>query len=245
MLQREILGVPHYMQGGADGLCMYYAISMMLGVIFPEYRLSFNYSPQRSLICPVFVELKRRANGKNDFKKKVADWFLNGMDVYQAELLLNSIFREKFGSVPHARRKYWSMIKVRARRINKLPRVNKHPNDPMPSLPTVVQKVIDRHIPVLVVQGGLGPHAAVIIGYRVKVKKKGTAKAFLLCDPAEPWPVWWPSGALFTGNANIIFPSEKWVDPLFDIQEGLVKFPLLETIYNHKTGESKVLLMLD
>lgn len=189
MIQREILGVPHYMQGGADGLCVYYAISMLLGAILPEYRLSFNYSPRKSSRDPVFSELKRRANCQADFKKQVADWFFNGMYVHQAELLLNNIFREKFGPKPNARRKYWQIEKVRTRRVHKLPRGRKQSNMSTSSLPSVVQRTIDRHIPVLVVHGGLGPHAAVIIGYRTALNK-GTAKEFLLCDPAEPRPIW-------------------------------------------------------
>lgn len=123
------------MQGGADGLCVYYAIAMLLGVILPEYRLSFNYSSQKSSRDPVFAALKRRARGKADFKKQVADWFFNGMKLHQAELLLNNIFREKFGQKAATRRKYWQTEKVLARRV--------------------VQSTIDRHIPVLVLFGGL------------------------------------------------------------------------------------------
>jgi len=243
MIQREILGVPHYMQGGADGLCLYYAISMLLGAILPEYRLSFNYSPRKSSRDPVFSEMKRRANGQADFKKQVADWFFNGMYVHQAELLLNNIFREKFGPKPNARRKYWQIEKVRARRAHKLPQGRKRSNVSTSALPSVVQRTIDRHIPVLVVHGGLGAHAAIIIGYRTALKK-GTAKEFLLCDPAEPRPMWWPSGMLFTENAHAIFPLEKWLDPLFDNYTSLVKFPLLETRYNEETEESETELVL-
>jgi hypothetical protein len=144
MIQREILGVPHYMQGGADGLCVYYAMSMLLGAILPEYRVL--YSLRKSLKCPVFSELKHRANDKADFKKQVADWFFHGMNVYHAELLLNNIFREKFGPKSNARRKYWQTEKVRARRDHKTPQARIGSKVLTPALPSVVQSTIDRHM---------------------------------------------------------------------------------------------------
>jgi hypothetical protein len=244
MIQREILGVPHYMQGGADGLCVYYAMSMLLGAILPEYRLAFNYSLKKFLKDPVFKELEYRANNKTDFKKQVADWFFHGMRVYHAERLLNNIFRQKFGPKSNARRKYWQTEEVRAHKDHKTPRARKGSKVSTPALPSVVQSTIDRHIPVLVAHGGLGPHAAIIIGYKT-ARNKGVAKEFLLCDPGEPRLTWWPSGVLFTGDAQAILPLKRWLDPLFDSPRSLVKFPLLETSYNLVTKKSEAKLVLD
>lgn len=242
MIQREILGVPHYTQGGADGLCVYYAMSMLLGAVLPKYRLI--YSLRKSSKNPVFSALKRLAKDKADFKKKVADWFFYGMHVYHAELLLNKIFREMFDQKPNARRKYWQTKTVRARQDPKTPRARIGSKVSTPSLPSVVQSTIDRHIPVLVAHGGLGAHAALIIGYTAR--NKGVAKEFLLCDPSEPRPTWWASGVLFTGNAQAIFPSERWLDPLLSSQRSLVKLPLLETRYdNVDTGEIEAKLVRD
>jgi hypothetical protein len=232
------------MQGGADGLCVYYAMSMLLGAILPEYRRPFDDPIQKSSKCPVFSELKHRANGKVDFKKQVADWFFNGMHVHHAELLLNSIFRDKFGPKHNSTRKYWQTEKIRARRAHKSPKAAIRSKVSKTVLPSVIQDAIDRHIPVLIAFGGLGPHAAIVIGYKT-AHDKGKAKDFLLCDPGEPRPTWYSSGALFTGNAQAILPSKELLDPLFDTHRSLVKFPLLETIYNEETGVNEANLVLE
>jgi hypothetical protein len=46
--QVELVGIPHYSQGDADGLCVYYAMSMMLAALHPAWGPTIHDAPRYS-----------------------------------------------------------------------------------------------------------------------------------------------------------------------------------------------------
>jgi len=89
----RLLGIPHYSQGEADGLCLYYAMSMMLAALHPEYQSQIHEPPRyKRMGSPVFQALRALVRREREFKNRVADWFFNGLRATEATRVLNRLF---------------------------------------------------------------------------------------------------------------------------------------------------------
>ena len=85
-----LLGVPHYQQGHADGLCVYYAMAMVLVALYPEYHKTINEPPRhKKRGSPIFLMLKELAHNDKNFNEEVGKWYFNGMKMTDATRLLN------------------------------------------------------------------------------------------------------------------------------------------------------------
>lgn len=164
VVELRLLGIPHYSQGEADGLCLYYAMSMMLAALHPEYQSRIHELPRyKRMGSPVFHALRGIVGKEREFKHKVADWFFNGMRATEATRLLNRLFRD----VPRADASGPAFLRrrVRTRRLRKL----KYATGKRSLLRAWTVKHVfaslDRHLPVVVSGGWVGRHAALIVGY--------------------------------------------------------------------------------
>jgi hypothetical protein len=197
----ELIGIPHYSQGEADGLCVYYAMSMMIAALHPSHAPTIHDAPRYTWKgSPVFQVLKRLYRPERKFKQKIADWFFNGMSMREALTVLSSVFQKEPGAEPAFERFY-----VQARRARHM----KHNPKKRKLLKSgTVQDVIcalSWHLPVLVAGGGVGAHAVLAVGY----SGKGNADR-LLCflDPGELRPQWRRPADIFYGDCEVIMPRE-------------------------------------
>ncbi len=197
----ELVGVPHYAQGEADSLCVYYAMSMLLAALHPEWRLTMHDKPRyKRGGSPVFQGLRRVYRSKTAFELKVADWVFRGMSMGEATRILNRYFQELKGG----KLNYFTRHKVRARRIHKLKYSRRRhalgkvwtANDILHSL--------SWYLPVIISGGGLGAHAVVAFGYSAR----GSADRLIgYLDPSSLRPEWRPIGEILTGDAEVIAPN--------------------------------------
>jgi hypothetical protein len=180
---------------------LYYAMSMMLAALKPEYQPLMHEPPRyKRFGSPLFQALRKLAKREPEFKHRIAEWFFNGMRTPEATRLLNSLFRGKA----------FERHRVRARRVRKL----KHNRRKRALLRiwTVsdVFAALDRHLPVIVSGGrALGSHAALIIGYREGGKN---GRWVCVLDPALVREEWYFAGEVFTDDADAIIP---WRDEYF------------------------------
>jgi hypothetical protein len=85
----QLLGVPHYLQGDADGLCVYYAMSMVIVSLIPELHNQIHDAPKyRRQGSPVLQVLRQNAKNDRKFKEEVGEWCLNGMTTAKATIML-------------------------------------------------------------------------------------------------------------------------------------------------------------
>src|SRR4030067_2132319 len=89
-----LLGVPHYQQGAADGLCVYYAMAMVLVALYPEYYMTINEPPRYKRGSPIFLMLKELVQNDKNFNEEVGKWYFNGMKMTDATRLLNHLSRK-------------------------------------------------------------------------------------------------------------------------------------------------------
>lgn len=196
----ELVGVPHYSQGDADSLCVYYATSMLLAALNPAYAASIHEAPRyMRLGSPVFRGLRSLYASDRQYTNKLADWFFRGMTIPEATKILNHIFQSERGS----RQVFFRRHRVRARRVGRLKYSRKRRSLARIWTANDVLAAISWHLPVLVAGGGVGAHAVVAIGY----KTRGNSERLIgYLDPARSRPEWQPCGEVFTGDAEIIVP---------------------------------------
>jgi hypothetical protein len=158
----RLLGIPHYSQGDADGLCLYYAMSMMLAALKPEYQPTMHELPRyKRMGSPVFHALRKLAKKESEFKHRVAEWFFNGMQTAEATKLLIRLFQEDIRDEVSS--KAFVRRHVRFRRARKLDKRS------LLRIWTVTDifAALDDHLPVIVSGGRLlGSHAVLVVGYR-------------------------------------------------------------------------------
>jgi Papain-like cysteine protease AvrRpt2 len=200
----RLLGIPHYFQGEADGLCLYYGMSMMLAALHPEYQSQIHEPPRyKRLGSPAFQALRTLVSREREFKKRVADWFFDGLRATEATRLLNRLFEHVsphgFSGAVFVRRD------VRARRLRKLKYARRKSSVLRAWTVKQVFESLDRHLPVLVSGGWLGSHAALIVGYQ-----HGGVDGRWVCvqDPALVRQEWLDCRDIFVDDAEIIVPRQ-------------------------------------
>jgi hypothetical protein len=194
----QLLGVPHFRQGDADSLCVYYAMAMLIGALLPEWQPRLleppHYVRQGS---PIFRAL-RDLLPKREFEAGIASWFFKGLEMTRACKLLNTVFRAHYGT----KTRYFSVEEVRARRGARKHNRNARAFDIWTA--EEMCRLLRRHLPVVVCNGGLGEHAVVVIGYG----RSGTAERWLYyLDPAQSRVDWRHAGQILHGDAVMIIPS--------------------------------------
>jgi hypothetical protein len=200
--ESQLVGVPHYVQGEADGLCVYYAMSMMLAALHPEWRLDMHDTPRgRASGSPVFHGLRFLYQSQREYDAKVSHWFFNGMTMTEAARLLNEYFRKKAGD----QKSYFRRYNVRARRIRRMKYARKRSRLERTWTTNEVITALSWHLPVIVAGGGLGGHAVVAFGYALR----GNAdREIVYFDPSLLRAEWRPLGDIFIGDAEVIVPSD-------------------------------------
>jgi hypothetical protein len=204
VVEVRLLGIPHYSQGEADGLCLYYAMSMMLAALHPEYQSHIHERPRyKRMGSPVLQALRALVGRQSEFKQRLAHWFLNGMHATEATRLLNVLFDEveRSGSPGAA----FVRRAVRTRRTQKFKHTRRQ--RALRRIWTVKQVFdsLDRHLPIIVAGGWLGNHAALIVGYQ-----RGGANGRWVClqDPALVHQEWLDCRDVFVDDAEIIVPRQ-------------------------------------
>lgn len=156
-----LLGVPHYQQGNADGLCVYYAISMVIVALFPEYYKTIHNPPRYKKIgSPIFLMLKEYAQDGNKFNEEMGRWFLNGMHMTDAAKLLNDLARKYYKNDKN--KDYFLHHKVLCRR-------NRKQKDIWNVID--IRNALCWHLPVIIAGGGIQSHAVVAVGWGAVGKK--------------------------------------------------------------------------
>jgi hypothetical protein len=180
--QVELIGVPHYMQGHADGLCVYYSMTMMLAALFPEVRPVMHDSPRYKFQGgPIFQAFRSLAEEKDhDFGTRFTRWFFGGMQYSEALDVLN----HAGGRLANEKeRRLFIKKTVHSRRATKF-RYNRQ-RAALLRRWTVdrVLDVLDNHLPVMIggTDGDLDHHAVVAVGYRAG---GGEVRELLFHDPA-------------------------------------------------------------
>lgn len=205
----RLLGVPHYSQGDADGLCLYYAMSMMLAALKPEYQPMMHEPPRyKQMGSPLFHALRKIARREREFRHRVAEWFFNGMRTTEATQLLNRLFHDDARDA--VTDKAFVRRRVRFRRARKLRYSRRKRSLLRIWTVTDIFAALDHHLPVIVSGGhSLGSHAALVIGYR-----EGGRDGRWVCvlDPALVREEWQSCGDVFTSDAEAIIP---WRDETF------------------------------
>lgn len=196
----ELIGIPHYSQGEADGLCVYYAMAMMIAALRPSHVPTIHDAPRYTWKgSPVFQALKRLYRPEREFKEKIADWFFNGMKMREAATILNRVFETESGKSPP-----FEYRQVRCRRARRL-KYNRQKNQILKK--GTVRDVIvalSWHRPVMVAGGGFGRHAVLAVGYN-KANGAGEASICFL-DPGATRPEWYAPGDIFIGDCEVIIP---------------------------------------
>ena len=200
--QVELVGIPHYAQGEADGLCVYYAMGMMLAALHPAWGPAMHEPPRHSWKgSPVFQGLRRLYQSERLYKEKVADWFFNGLSIVEATRVLNRFFQQHFRS----NATYFIRRPVRARRVKRLKYSRRKRAIARTWTAGDVINAISWHLPVIVAGGGLGSHAVLAVGY--SVRGRGDRWISFL-DPAQIRPEWRACGDVFFDDAEIIMPED-------------------------------------
>lgn len=204
VVELRLLGIPHYSQGEADGLCLYYAMSMMLAGLHPAYQLQIHEPPRyKRMGSPVFQALRTLVKREREFKHRVADWFFKGLRATEATRLLKRLFddvaRPGFSGPAFLRHP------ARTRRLRRWKYARRKRSL---SRAWTVKQVFDslnRHLPVIVCGGWFGSHAALIVGYR-----RGGRDGRWVCvlDPALVRQEWHDCRDLFVDDAEVIVPRQ-------------------------------------
>ena len=201
--QVELVGIPHYAQGEADGLCVYYAMSMMLAALHPGWGPTMHDTPRYSRKgSPVFQALRHLYRSERLFRQKVADWFFNGMSTVEATAVLNGLFRRHLRS----NATYFIRRPVRARRVQRLKYSRRKRAIARTWTVRDVIEAVSWHLPVIVTGGGLDSHAVLAVGYSVQGRDDRWI-GFL--DPAQVRPEWRPCSDVFIDDAIIIMPRHE------------------------------------
>jgi len=94
----ELRGIPHYTQGDHDGLCTYYAATMMMEALWPE-SFSGRFGKGQIRKGPGGVECKDPLFGQlgrgSDLKKEFYRWFFEGKSVEDAGGFLNKVAEQE------------------------------------------------------------------------------------------------------------------------------------------------------
>ncbi len=196
-----LLGIPHYLQGEADGLCFYYVMSMMLAALHPEYQSQIHEPPRyKRLGSPVFQAMRALYRREREFKHRVADWLFNGLRATEVTRLLNQLFDD----VPRSGLSGPAFFR-RPAKTRRLPKLKYARRKRSRLRAWTVKKVFespDRHLPVIV-SGGmlLGSHAALVVGYQ-----RGGSAGRCICvqDPASLRQEWLDCRVVFVDDAEII-----------------------------------------
>lgn len=200
----RLLGIPHYWQGEADGLCLYYAMSMMLAALHPEYQSQIHERPRyKRMGSPVFQALRTLARREREFKHRVADWFFNGLRATEATRLLNRLFED--ATRPGLSGAAFFRRPVRARRLRRLKYARRRRSLLRAWTVKQVFASLDRHLPVIVSGGWFGAHAALILGYQ-----RGGRDGRWVCvqDPALVRQEWLDCRDVFVDDAEVIVPQQ-------------------------------------
>lgn len=195
-IETKLLGVPHYLQGNADGLCIYYAMSMVLEALYPDFHGRINEPPHhRKEGDPVFRILRKRAKNDRKFKEKLGKWFFNGMTMTEATRTLNEVFREHYKD-PRAT-KYFIHGSVNLKRMKK-----QKDNRPFFSF-TSIRNALTWHLPVIIAGGGIQNHAVVAVGWG----SEGNFRWIIFQDPANVHERRADVRDIFYGNCEAIVPD--------------------------------------
>jgi hypothetical protein len=200
----RLLGIPHYSQGEADGLCLYYAMSMMLAALHPEYQSQIHEPPRyKRMGSPVFQALRALVRREREFKNRVADWFFNGLRATEATRVLNRLF----GDVTRPGLSGPTFIRrsVRSRRLRRLKYARRKRSLLRAWTVKHVFASLDRHLPVVVSGGWLGSHAALIVGYQ---HRGGGGRWVCVQDPALVRQEWLDCRDVFVDDAEVIVPRQ-------------------------------------
>lgn len=153
-----LIGVPHYQQGNADGLCVYYAMSMVLVALYPEYHKTIHERPHHKKGgSPIFLMLKELAQNDKNFKEEIGNWYFNGMKMADAAKLLNALSRKYYKDAQKT--DYFIRHRVKSKNAKK---DEWNISD--------ICKAISWHLPVIIAGGGIPNHAVVAVGWAAKGK---------------------------------------------------------------------------
>jgi hypothetical protein len=202
----QMIGIPHYFQGEADGLCVYYAMAMILAALHPEFKPTIHDAPKyKRKGSPVFQALRRLSNNDKEFKQKVADWFFDGMKTTDATRLLNNLFQDHYEDW----REFFIRRYVRCRRAKRIKYSRKKGSIRRTWTVRNIFDALDKHLPVIVSGGGFGPHAVVLIGYG----RLGRGPRWVhYLDPTLVRADWKCVGDVFVGDADAILPNYYLTD---------------------------------
>jgi hypothetical protein len=204
VVEVRLLGIPHYSQGEADGLCLHYAMSMMLAVLHPEYQSQIHERPRyKRMGSPVLQALRTLVRRQREFKRRVADWFLKGLRATEATRLLNVLFEDVKSPGPSG--PAFLRRAVRSRRVRKFKYARRRRSLLRTWTVKQVFESLDRHLPVVVAGGWLGTHAALIVGYQCG---GGDGRWVCVQDPGLVHQEWLDCRDVFVDDAEIIVPRQ-------------------------------------
>lgn len=189
--ETTLIGIPHYQQGDADGLCVYYAMSMVLVALYPEYHRTIHESPQyRKGGSPIFGVLKEISQGDKKFKEAVGEWYFSGMQMADATKLLNNLSRKYYKDTRETN--YFIRRRVKTKNAKK--------NEWNVS---DICHAIDWHLPVIIAGGGIQNHAIVVIGWG----SKGRLRWITFHDPGLGRANWAYAKHVFYDDCEAIVPN--------------------------------------
>ena len=198
----QLLGVPHYLQGEADGLCVYYAMSMVLVALYPEFHGKIHEAPHyKREGSPVFQILRQRARSDRKFKEEVGVWFFNGMRTTGATRILNKLFREYYTDCRATT--YFIHQRVKCRRMRK-----RKYNRQLRALERIwnvsdICNAISLHLPVIISGGGIENHAVVAVGWG----SEGRSRWITYHDPGLVRASWDYVRKIFYDDCVAIIPN--------------------------------------
>ena len=198
-----LLGVPHYQQGDADNLCVFYAMSMVLVALYPEFHRKILKAPRyRREGSPVFQMLRQRARDDMKFKEQMADWFFKGMTMNAATSILNNLFCEYYKD---SKETYFIHHQVKSKRVRK----RKH-HTQLQGFEDIwnvgdICTALSLHLPVIISGGGLPNHAVVAIGW----EKESRLRRIIYYDPGYGRESWAYTRDIFYDDCDAIVPNWK------------------------------------
>ncbi len=198
----QLVGVPHYLQGSADGLCVYYAMSMVLVALHPELHPSIHERPRyKRMGSPILQMLRQHEKGEPQFRERVGKWFFDGMSFTEATGLLNDLLREYYERPAET---YFMCRRVKFRRMVKRKYNRRRHALERIWTPSEICNVISWHLPVIVSGGSFGNHAIVAIGW----ERKGRSRWITYYDPGCEGEQLENSTAIFFDDCEVIIPNQ-------------------------------------
>jgi hypothetical protein len=200
----QLLGVPHYLQGDMDSLCVYYAMSMLIVSLIPDFLSKIHEPPKyKRQGSPVLQVLRQSAKNERKFKEDVGDWCLNGMTTTRATLILNEFCSTYYGE---RRGKFFIRRKVKCRRMLK-----RKYNRKLNSLEKIwkvsdIFESIANYLPVIISGGGIQGHAVVAVGSGSEDKSRW----IYYHDPAIVGQVYNDDHNIFIDDCEAIIPNAKY-----------------------------------